>query len=830
MREANPPESRQQAGVDRCGMLSASQCPYVSSALALASANTAPYGYDRPMRCILTAFLLTCALLIGSVSAQEGAPPEAPGGAAAGAPSDGSGVEAPAGSVQSLIQILENDQARAELIAKLKETAAADPAPEAAPAESEDLGPARIAAEYTRSIANHTAELVTTLGRVGADLGDALSDTSEIDTMRLGRTVLNLCLSVAVVFGAFVLLRLLSRAPLQMFARRAEGRRWVARVMYLVPTLLVEAATIVLAWLAGYVFSLFFGSRGEMSIYQTLFLNAFIAIEAVKLVCRLLLMPAYPALRLIPLGDTGAAYWYFWLSRVVSLVGYGLLFVVPVAAAEISPRFSGAVKVLVVLTAVVMTILIILQNKGRVRAFLHRRMEAGKTDALGRFFAFLGNHWHQIAILYLIAFFVVWSVNPEEALPFMLRATAESLAAIVVGVLVTGFVSRAISLGLRLPDDVKQRLPLLESRLNAFVPTVLKAVRLVVLVAVLLTIADAWNLLQVLEWIGSEEGQGFLGKILSVLIVLGIGGAIYLTVTSWVEYRLNPSAGRPPTAREITLLSLLRNAFTIVLCVIVFMLVLSEIGVNIGPLLASVGVLSLAFSFGAQKMVQDVVTGVFIQFENAMNTGDVVTAGGITGVVEALSIRSVSLRSLDGTLHLIPFSSVDAVSNFMKGYSFHVAEIGVAYRESIPEVKQAMLDAFEKLKETEHGASIIGDLEMHGITAFADSSVVVRARIKTPPGSQWGVGRAYNEIIKEVFDERNIEIPFPHVTLYMGEDKQGNAPPMRVINEDGDKARIAPEEARDRTATTGATDLAEPRRGPVTPVNQDGPDTDEGKE
>ncbi len=141
-----------------------------------------------------------------------------------------------------------------------------------------------------------------------------------------------------------------------------------------------------------------------------------------------------------------------------------------------------------------------------------------------------------------------------------------------------------------------------------------------------------------------------------VLIVLAIGGGIYLAVTSWVEYRLNPSYGRAPTARETTLLSLLRNAFTIVLGVIVFMLVLSEIGVNIGPLLASVGVLSLAFSFGAQKLVQDVVTGVFIQFENAMNTGDVVSAGGISGVVERLSIRSVSLRSLDGTLHIVPFS------------------------------------------------------------------------------------------------------------------------------------------------------------------------------
>ncbi|MDQ0315067.1 mechanosensitive ion channel domain-containing protein [Amorphus orientalis] len=780
----------------------------------------------------LAALLVAFCLIAGPASAQLGIPLGG-GGSGGGdtAQSEGEGSADQAqegGSVEALIQILENDEARAELIEKLRATADQAPA-EAQADQTEDAGPAQLAAEYTRSVAAKAAALVTTLSRIGTDLGNAFTDTENVDAMRFGRTVLNLLASMAVVFGSFFVLRLIAGRLIWMFANRAEGKGWVGRIIYLVPTLVIEAITVVVAWCAGYIFSLYFGRVGEMSIYQSLFLNAFAVIEAIKLAIRLLLMPNHVSLRVIPLGDTGSAYWYFWLSRVISLVGYGLLFVVPVAASEISWRFADALKVLVVLTAIVMTILIVLQNKTRVRGFLHRRMDSGKTDALGRFFAFLGNHWHHIAILYLVAFFVVWLVNPLEALPFMLRATLESLIAIVIGVVVTAFVSRTISFGLRLPDDVKERLPLLETRLNAFVPTVLKVVRVIVLIGVLLAIADAWNLVEVFAWLISEDGQGFVGKIISVLIVLAIGGGIYLAVTSWVEYRLNPSYGKMPTAREITLLSLLRNAFTIILSVIVFMLVLSEIGVNIGPLLASVGVLSLAFSFGAQKMVQDVVTGVFIQFENAMNTGDVVTAGGITGVVEKLSIRSVSLRSLDGTLHLVPFSSVDAVSNFMKGFSFHVAEVGVAYRENIPDVKQAMFDAFEKLKETEHGESIIGDLEMHGVTQFADSSIVVRARIKTPPGSQWAVGRAYNEIIKEIFDERGIEIPFPHVTLYMGEDKKGNAPPMRIVNETAKDARQAEEtrQVEEKPATAEPSGEAA-NAGQSSTIRQDAPPDDGG--
>ena len=213
------------------------------------------------------------------------------------------------------------------------------------------------------------------------------------------------------------------------------------------------------------------------------------------------------------------------------------------------------------------------------------------------------------------------------------------------------------------------------------------------------------------------------------------------------------------------------------------MLALAQIGVNIAPLLAGAGVLGLAIGFDAQKLVQDIITGVFIQLENIMNEGDVVNLGGVGGVVEKLTIRSVSIRSLDGTLHLIPFSSVDTVSNMVKGFSYHVAEIGVAYRENIAEVKEAMQEAFDLLMQTEWSEKIIDKLDMQGITAFGDSAITVRARIKTVAGGHWGTGRAYNEFIKEVFDRRGIEIPFPHVTLYMGADKSGKAPPLRLERE-----------------------------------------------
>jgi len=300
------------------------------------------------------------------------------------------------------------------------------------------------------------------------------------------------------------------------------------------------------------------------------------------------------------------------------------------------------------------------------------------------------------------------------------------------------------------------------------------------MLAVVLAVADIWRLLDITAWLGTPGARTLLGNFASVALVVLIGLGLHVVAASWVEYRLNPNFGELPTPRERTLMALLRNAFSIALVLVVSMLVLSQIGVNIAPLLAGAGVLGLAIGFGAQKLVQDIITGIFIQLDNAMNEGEVVTVAGISGLVERLTIRSVSLRSLDGIVHVIPFSGVDRVSNMMRHFSCHVVEIGVSRRENIPEVKQAILDAFDKLRESEHGQYILEPMEMYGLARFTDSAQVVMARFKIVPGRHWNAGRAFNEIVKQVFDERGIEIPFPHLTLFMGQDKQGKSPPVPV--------------------------------------------------
>ena len=261
-----------------------------------------------------------------------------------------------------------------------------------------------------------------------------------------------------------------------------------------------------------------------------------------------------------------------------------------------------------------------------------------------------------------------------------------------------------------------------------------------------------------------------------------------------------------PTARAKTLLTIFRNAAAIALIIMTVMIVLAEIGVNIGPLLAGAGVLGLAIGFGAQKLVQDVITGVFIQMENAINAGDIVTAGGITGTAEKLTIRSLGLRDLSGTYHMIPFSAVDTVSNFMREFAYHVGEYGVAYRENTDEVIVHLREAFaELMADPEQREKIlIDELEVHGVTALADSSVNIRVRIKTLPGTQWGVGRAYNRLVKQHLDAAGIEIPFPHMTIYFGQDKDGSAPPapLKMVGDSDANSAIQLEQKPEKTTSS----------------------------
>lgn len=702
-----------------------------------------------------------------------------------GAAGDAAAVSA---EIEALRRVLEDDAARARLLDALAATGL-DGAGVVADEVTQPVPFARLVAEQTRVVAQEIAGLFAVTGQAVDTIAALWRDVSGDDVSRLGRVLGALALVVAVVVVSYVALRWLANRLADSFARHRHTSHLPGRIVLSVATFLLEALALGAAWALGTFVAVNYGPTGINALNQQLFLNAFVMAEGIKLGVRAVLRPRRERLRILPLSDTAAAYWYFWAARTTSLLVYAFLFVAPIAAWNVSFGAAQAIRVLAVLSACLVGILVTLQNRDTVRALLLRRAVNGNDDITARILAAVARVWHVFAIVYFVALFLVWMTRPREALAYMLSSTVESAVALAVGIFIVGFISRFISGGMRLSPDVKDRLPLLESRLNAFVPKVLHVVRLLVLVAVLIAVAQAWELFDFLAWASTGVGFEVTTALISASLLLLVGIALYILVSSWVEYRLNPDFGTQPTARERTLLSLFRNAFTVTLVVVISIMILAELGVNVGPLLAGAGVVGLAVGFGAQKLVQDVITGVFIQLENAMNEGDIVSAGGVSGVVERLTIRSVSIRDLHGAYHVVPFSSVDMVTNMMRHFSYYVADIGVAYRENVGEVKQAMQDAFDLLTGSpDHAPNVVGPFELMGVEALGDSAVVVRGRIKTAPGKQWATGRAYLETVKQVFDERGIEIPFPHLTLYAGEGKDGSAPPLRVRHERADPA------------------------------------------
>ncbi|MFN3955289.1 MAG: mechanosensitive ion channel domain-containing protein [Pararhodobacter sp.] len=716
-----------------------------------------------------------------------------------------------------LVEILRDDAAREALIRQLEASASALQQPADAPATPQ-MSAARNMAEYTRALAESTTAVLFDLVEAMQSVFGVFNSSTSINWTEVQAATASLALLGAITLGLFYGLRAIGTRIFRTMGERAAARGWLAALGIAAASSVIDALLIVLAWAGGYAFALIQGETGSMDFRQSLFLNAFLLIEMTKVVLRLIFSPRFGRLRAAPISDESAAYWYFWLSRLTSLMGYGILLVVPIINAAVSRAVGSSVTVLIVVTALLIAVLIILQNRQPIAEALRRRHLRQPDDLLGRVQAAIAGFWHWLAITYLVALFLVWTARPGDAVQFMLAATLQSVLAVAIGAAIIALISRAISGGMRLPSDVKRSLPLLEERLNAFVPSILKVVRLVIAVMVVLSIGQIWQAMDFLGWVASEVGRDVTGRLVSTALIVLVAIVIWLAMSSFIEYRLNPDVDTIPTARERTLLALFRNAFTIALVVIAAMLALSELGVNIAPLLAGAGVLGLAIGFGAQKLVQDIINGAFIQFENTMNEGDVVTAGDITGVVERLTIRSVGLRDLQGTYHLVPFSSVEKVSNFMKGFAYHVVEVSVAYRENISEVKMLMAKGFDILREGELGEHVVGDFEIHGVSSLGDSSVVVRGRIKTMPGMQWSIGRAYNEIIKGVLDEAGVEIPFPHMTLYMGQNKDGSAPPLNLRRAPALPA-VAPETAR----LAGSSDGVEAAGGPSPEVAADTP-------
>ena len=222
--------------------------------------------------------------------------------------------------------------------------------------------------------------------------------------------------------------------------------------------------------------------------------------------------------------------------------------------------------------------------------------------------------------------------------------------------------------------------------------------------------------------------------------------------------------------RAATIGGIIRKTAAIVIWALALAMSLREVGFDIAPILAGAGVVGLAVGFGAQNLVRDVITGLFMLMENQISINDIAVINGTGGLVEEINLRTTVLRSLDGTVHVFPNGAITTLSNMTREFSYYVFDVGIAYKEDTDRVVEVLNEISEEMRqEEEFRPLILEPLDVLGVDSFGDSAVVVKARLKTVPSKQWQVGRAMNRRIKKRFDQEGIEIPFPHQSLYFGE-------------------------------------------------------------
>jgi len=761
---------------------------------------------------------ILCLLAAPALAQQPASPPPAAGLSAAELDSLASQIEDEAGRRRLIETLRALSAAQKGQPAQPAPAAEAKPAPAPAPAaapkadekkpEPDDPGAA---------IVDSVVDQMRRAGSSFAALGALFSDlpalqkwiSLQIDhpgrralwtdvLLKLGAVLIAAMAAQAVAFMAI-------RRPLATLELRKPGPVWLGLVFLLLRALVALVPTAVFAATAYGMLVVLAPNALTRDIAQYIVL-AFVAWRAIEIVAQMLLAPEAPLLRLLRLdGETGA-YIQLWLRRLsaVGLFGYAVVLIarrIRIPADGIDAIATIAAFIFALLLAV-----LVLQNRVAVAARIRGGAEAGESES-GRSNAVrllrqrAGDVWHVLALLYIGATFTVWAFEISGGFQLILRGTLLTIG-IAVAVRVLLFAAEhGLGRLFAVRPEVRQRFPGLELRANRYLPVLLGGLRLLLYVVAAFAILQAWGL-DSLDWLGSPTGRNIIARITTIVLVIVITLVLWEATAAGIEYYLTrPGADGQPTMRSSrvrTLLPLLRRFVSIVLGLIAALIVLSELGINIAPLLAGAGVIGLAIGFGAQTLVKDVITGIFILAEETISVGDVVDLGGNSGVVEDISIRTIRLRDMDGTVHVIPFSEVSKVKNMTRGFAHAVIDANVAYQEDVDTVIAALQELAAGMQaEPEWQAKILEPLEIIGVEQIAAAGVVIRVRFKTMAGAQWGVKREFFRRMKVRFDERGIVIPFAQTVFIErdrdDDDEDGGSKKTKKLP-GGDKAAQKPQD------------------------------------
>ena len=492
-------------------------------------------------------------------------------------------------------------------------------------------------------------------------------------------------------------------------------------------------------------------------------IDAYAACLAILGVARMLLSPHTERLRPLNLLDSTAGYLMRWTMRLVPLAvfGYvigevGLIFGLSNVAHDALQKAIGLLLHIGLATMVV-------QKRRPVREWLRAPPEATGPIALLR--NWLAAAWHWIALFILAASWLARAIELPDAFTQLLNWLLMTALILSGARLLQAGLITTLDRALHVRPETAKLYPGMEDRLHRYRQPLTASLRLLVFVIAILALLQMYGLGSYSWLLGSHLGRRVLSAVGTLTVTLVLALVVWEGVNFAVQRhltRLQHQAQVARSARLRTLLPLLRSSLFITILVFTGLTVLSQIGVDIGPLLAGAGIVGVAIGFGSQKLVQDLITGIFLLLENAMQVGDTVTVSGLSGVVEALSVRTIRLRDGDGSVHIIPFSAVTSVTNVNRGLGNAPISVTVAFQEDTDKVAALLKDIVAGMRaDPLFSARMLSDLQLWGVDRVDGASATVVGQVVCTDAGRWPVQREFNRRMKQRFQAAGIQIYNP---------------------------------------------------------------------
>jgi small-conductance mechanosensitive channel len=604
----------------------------------------------------------------------------------------------------------------------------------------------------------------------------------------IGRFFLNLLALLAILATGLLQRWLLFRSTRDIRERlftvvRLGRLEFFGRVL---SRLILEIAGMAVFAVTTFILFVLFFQKGDLGYeFVSIYLIVSYYLLLIMVAAKVIFSPDAPALRLFPMKDPDAAFFYRWLFYITA--GAAVIVGASAVLGEIEANkplylmfYSlGGVYVTIALIAMIW------KSRRRVAGLiLPEFAEAGRSGPRAAF----ARYWHFLASAYVLCMGLYWASDVLLGGKATVGHLILSLFAIPIFIgldqwglrllkLASGELTEIVDLS---GDQVREVPPLGEqNKIKHYAPLIRKLYRLVLVAFLFFIVLRLWG-------VDLTVGRIFTSHVLSIVVTLLLGFIAWEFVKARIDSRLRhemPAAdeemdegGGAGGSRAGTLLLLLRKFVLTVLFVIVSLIVLSSIGVNIGPLIAGAGVIGLAIGFGAQTLVRDIIAGVFFLIDDSFRVGDYVESAGTKGTVEQISLRSIKLRNPRGMVYTIPFGNLKSVTNFSRDYTITKLDFRVGFDTDLEQVRKIIKKINKNLRKDEaNNRVMLDDLKSQGVKEFDDSAMIVRVKFKTLPGKQFALKRIVYRMIQEEFRASGIEFAHRNVTVYMPPEPQVRA-------------------------------------------------------